>query len=502
MSGSQSAAVFCFLSGATGRYVADPERWASYQHDPQLTPPMKAPSAILFFFFAGCTHGPSPAQPAVGYGEEREFVGMFIENSQESIFFPCGIRLADDGWWLRFEPNVGADMVRYQYQGPGYPTSTHDIRVRGRLSPPGRFGTGFHTRELVVSRLIEAMNPGRICASYSPKPAKWNGAGPVHLGVRSAISSDDGSLVAILDWFGEFTVWSTASREVQQHFLSEQTWAREDGTALPLAFSPDNGRLAAGGSDGFVRVWSLNTGRVLWRLPNSETSDTLASAGRIHLIRGNASPVAGVAFSPDGSILLSSGGLRAYAWSMTSGNVIDTLALYGMRRAGSPDRVLFVRDPTRIVASGPDAALRVYGMNAGPPLFTAAVPSGLQLAAVSPDNRWLALRGAEDSVFLWSLAEGRIAQRFAVPHFLWGGLAFSPDSKKIAIAAGAFAIYIWDTSTGVPLRSIHGLAHTSRHMWFTPGGDSIVVSASFDSSLFVIPLERGLNAESVLRRTR
>src|SRR6266545_7557734 len=232
---------------------------------------VKIPLPALLALAVVSLRAPCQAQrhAMAGYGEEREFTGTFVDNSQESIFFPCGIRLADDGWWVRFQPGVEADRVRYQYSRPGFPTSTHDIRVRGRLSPPGRFGTGFHTRELVVNKLLDVKDPRQICTSYLSKPAKWKGGGPVHVGVRSAVASNDGSLVAILDWLGEMTVWSTSAGESLKHFPSGQTWRRDDGTPLPLAFSPGNNLLAAAGSDGFARVWSLSDGRLLWRLRHS-----------------------------------------------------------------------------------------------------------------------------------------------------------------------------------------------------------------------------------------
>lgn len=429
------------------------------------------------------------------YGPEGEFVGSFIETSQESIFFPCGVRLAEDGWWLRFQPGVQADRVRYQYKGAGFPTSNHDIRIRARLSSTGRFGTGFHTRELVVSSLLDVKNPGGICASYQAKPAKWSGAGPVHGGVRSAVASDDGSLVATLDWLGEITIWRPSAGQMMAQFRSEQTWPREDGTRLPLAFSPDNYLVAAGGSDGFVRVWIVRDGRLLWRLRNSVGADTLGpSPGRISMIRGNTFPVATIAFSPDGNLLVSTGGFRAYTWSMASGKVLDTLARFGDRHSGSPDRAVVAQNPARIITSGPEAVLRVYEIGGGLALFTVASPNSQDVMAVSPDNRWLAMRAPDDSVFLWSLTEGKLSHKLTVPHFMWGGFAFSPDSKSIAVAGGAFAIYIWDTTTGAPLRSVHGLSHIARDLWFTPNGDSIVVSAAFDSSLYVIPLQRRIGS--------
>jgi hypothetical protein len=114
---------------------------------------------ILLLSAAACVSAKTnPEAPPTGV-----YVGFFTENAQESIFFPCGTRLAEDGWLLRFKDGVQADKARYQYRGAGFPNSSHDIRVIATLSKPGRYGTGFHTRELVVEKLLDVKNPGEIC---------------------------------------------------------------------------------------------------------------------------------------------------------------------------------------------------------------------------------------------------------------------------------------------------------------------------------------------------
>ncbi|HUQ20208.1 MAG TPA: hypothetical protein VM099_11400, partial [Gemmatimonadaceae bacterium] len=407
-----------------------------------------------------------PNNPSV---TDTEFAGMYAENAQESIFWACGEDRDPDGWWVRFEPGANAERARYQYDGPGFPTSTHDIRVLGHLGPSGRFGTGFHTRELIVSKVLEVKNPGGICATYPLKPADWKGAGPVHDRTRSAVSSSDGSLVAILDWVGDISIWNTASGEMVKHFPSGNTFRPDDGVALPLAFSPANDRLAVAGRDGFVRVWNPRDGRLLWRL-------------RL--------PAASVAFSPDGRTLLGGGGVRSYTWSMENGNFLDSLAV--------PGRAVYGRNPPRIISSG-HGVLHAYTLTGGLPIFTAASGSNSELLAISPNDQFLALKGDQDSVFLWSVPEGKISKRLGLPHFFWGAIAFSPDSKQIALSGGgAFAIYIWDTGTGDPIQRIPGPALITRDMWFTPDGDSIVAAAFQDTSLYVLPLKSAHRARRFL----
>lgn len=417
----------------------------------------------------------STAQAQVLTGGDREFAGFFVDDAQESIFWLCGENPDPNGWWVRFEPGVDAARARYQYSGSGFPSATHDIRVIGHLSPPGKFGTGFHTRELVISKLLEVANPGSICADYPKKAAQWKGAGPVHLAVRSAAPSDDQAIVAILDWLGEFSIWNTIDGEVVKRFPSGQTWRRDNGTSPPLAFSPDNELLAAGGIDGIVRVWSVQNGRLKWRLRVSPSTNGYA-------------PIGSVAFSPDGKVLVATGSGSASTWSMQTGRFLDTLSR-GIGQPGAGTKAVYARMPERIITSGPDAAIRSYSVAGGLPFLAAATGRTGSIAAISPNSQLLAIRGNSDSVFIWSLVEGKFTQAFAVPHFSWGSVVFSPDSKRIAIpGGGAFAVYIWDAITGQPLRRVRGTNHMASNIWFTPDGDSLVVSASFDSTLSVLPI--------------
>lgn len=422
--------------------------------------------------------------------EGVEYVGFYSENFQESLFFPCGVKLAEDGWWLRFREGVKADRARYQYEGAGFPNSSHDIRVRGTLSKPGRYGTGFHTRELVVHELLEVKNPGGICAGYQAKPARWNGAGAVGGRVIAATVSDDRSLAAIVDVRGEVTIWRTASGDLIKRFPGEDASLQAIGI-VRMAFSHSADLLAIGGADGYVRIWGVPDGELRRKLRQSAGADTIGPPTGAWLIRGNSAPVASVAFTPDGKILVATGGSRAFTWSVSSGRVIDTLAGAEGNRYLAPAQAVVARNPTRIITTGESATLQVYSLHDRRPLLAVAAPLARGgLMKLSPDNRWIAIMAGQDSVLLWSLAEGRFTQTFSVPHFFGGGLAFSPDGNTIAVAGGQFALYLWDTNTGQPLRSIHGLTHWARDIWFNARGDSIVVSSVMDSTLSVIPLNR------------
>ena len=452
---------------------------------------------LLFALLSACR----PPQLAHSEGASKEFAGVFTENFQESIFFPCGNWEDESGWWVRFTDGLQADRIRYQYKRAGFPNATHCVRVRGRLSPPGRYGTGFHRRELLVEQLLEVDDPRGCSVTYNSVPTRWLGAGSGMRRLTGASISADGALAATADKSGYITIWRSRTGEKLRRFRYEPPSDACCYSGLVLVFSPLNDLLALAGSTGIVRVWNVSDGSLKWNLRHSSAIDTLRRRGRPVLIRGGNSPPTSIAFTPKGDVLVTTGGYRAYAWSMTSGSVIDTLSGAIMSLDRVPASAVVANDPGRIITRSPDGTLGAYSLtDAKEPLLTAASPAFPNgVMKVSPDSRWLGLATGSDSIFLWSLHGGKVSRVFTIPSFFGGGIAFSPDGNQIAVAGGQFNIYVWDTNTGTPVERIHRLNGWAMDMWYRPNGDSIVYASRGDSVLYVVPV---INAVGRLQHKR
>src|SRR5262245_35641616 len=75
---------------------------------------------------------------------------------------------------------------------------------------------------------------------------------------------------------------------------------------------------------------------------------------------------------------------------------------------------------------------------------TTELKERMNVALASPDGKTLATSG--DHVYLWDFAGGKLTQKaqIACRGFNAPGLAFSPDSTKLALGCSDHKVRIWD----------------------------------------------------------
>src|SRR5437867_3085777 len=76
--------------------------------------------------------------------------------------------------------------------------------------------------------------------------------------------------------------------------------------------------------------------------------------------------------------------------------------------------------------------------------------------AFSPDGKTLASAGADKTVKLWNVADGKELKTINAHAGTVFGLAFSRDGKQLATAGGDKLVKIWNVADGKELKSLKG----------------------------------------------
>lgn len=213
--------------------------------------------------------------------------------------------------------------------------------------------------------------------------------------------SPDGQWIASGGSDNRVFLWEARSGERVRVYTKQSAWIYSG-----LAWSPDGALLASASWDGTVHIWEALTGKT-----------------RV-IYRGHQGVVTAVAWSPDGTHIVSGGGYpecAVHVWNATTGQL--TL-LY---KAHMED-VEKVRPLSPVVLDRDEA----WGRG----------PSSVRSLAWSPDGRWIASVGLRGVLRVWNAHTGEdlIARD---QNRTSGPLAWSAESRNL-ITATRIGVDVWD----------------------------------------------------------
>lgn len=264
-------------------------------------------------------------------------------------------------------------------------------------------------------------------------------------------------------------LWDIASQKALGTFGKPKNKDAEIGhtdTVYGVAFSPDGRLMVSGAGDNRIILWEVESGKLIRVFGDDSHHHT--------------STVTSVAFSPDGKTVLSgSWDKNAILWNVETGEMIDTFEGH----SNWVYNVAFSPDGKTALSASQDKTVILWDVASGEIMHRLeGHTEWVMSVAFSPDGK-TALSGSRDqTLILWDLTTAKIIRRFR-GHTSWVyGVAFSPDSKMAASGSRDNTVILWDVETGAVLRRFVGHVHYVYDVVFSLDGKS-VLSGSTDWTL-------------------
>ncbi len=292
------------------------------------------------------------------------------------------------------------------------------------------------------------------------------------LGAQVIAVSPRGRLVAAGGSDGAIRLWDIETRSKVATLRSGvHQRAGHEGLVTTLVFSSDGAFIASGHVDGAIHLWGLDTG--------DELKSRLGHDGSIRAIQ----------FSPDGRFL-------------ASGAMDSTLKLWDMEmlRMGEPHRHLvrqpagvtslaYAREGSLLVTGHANRILRVQDVSqlkerGGKVRLTATLrghKSVINFLTVAPDGNLVVSGGQDRSIHLHDLHRRAEVGELEGHNKASTSIAVFPDSQRVASVAMEDNLIIWDLATG----------NRAATLWGSPGESFTCVVVFADGEQMACALADG-----------
>jgi WD40 repeat protein len=229
------------------------------------------------------------------------------------------------------------------------------------------------------------------------------------------------------------------------------------GVVTSMAYSPDGTTMAAGYSDGTIRLWDLASHRL------------------IGTATWGAAPLA-LAFTGGGRGLQVADDVAVGTWNLSDGARIAALPLTG---ASGVTAVAFSPNGTTLATGDANGNIQLWNtatrQETGVPMSSDTQP--VDAVAFSPDGSLVAAASSDGNVQVWSAATQQEAGSALVAGTAEvDALAFSPDGTTLATGDRDGAARLWDVSTGSQIGAAMATGYPVGALMFGAGGVTLATT--------------------------
>ncbi len=279
-----------------------------------------------------------------------------------------------------------------------------------------------------------------------------------------------------------------------------------------IAVSPDGMYLTSGSNDCTIKLWDINTNKLVLTLQNhgiivssvafnpvianvvarSDDNNIIKlsqvnSNKKNRILKGHTGLFAGVScvtFSPDGQILVSAGGDKTVkVWDVNSEKIIKTLRGHDSRVCSvaiSPNGKL-------IVSSSTDTRAILWDLNTGKILnilYHTGIFAAVRSVAFSPDGQIIATASEDSTIKFWKVNTGQEICTFNGHSSGLRCVTFNPKQDIFASSSDDNDIKLWDINAKQGICTLTGHSAKVNSLVFSPDGQTLY-SGSEDTTIKV-----------------
>ena len=243
-----------------------------------------------------------------------------------------------------------------------------------------------------------------------------------------------------------------------------------------VIFSPDGTKVASASLDQTIRVWNVRSGSLVRTISNSLPQ--FIGPGGYNYGR---SVAPGIAFSPDGTQIASGTFDKVVRlWDVNTGRLVRTFGGHG----DDVTTVAINLKGTRLASGSKEQTIKIWDMVTGDLLFTleghtAAVTS----VAFNPDGTQLVSGSADNTIVIWNAKTGTLMNKLNGHTSVVNSVVYNHAGTRIASASADGSACVWDASSGKLLATDHSHTAGVESVAFSPDDTEVAGSSSQDGTI-------------------